>query len=746
MILFSAEKTYAVPATPYPIQVTQPDGSEITIRLRGDEFFSYKTTTDGYLIVPDSKGFYTYARKDISNAFTSTNVRVNNIEKRTATEKKLLRELTPNPDFTQVNLQKRAMRSSAGFNQETAPRKNYPLTGSPKSLVILVNFADKSFVTPNPQTAFTNLLNQEGYSANGGTGSARDYFRDNSMGTFAPQFDVVGPFTLPNNMAFYGENDSNDDDKNPRQMVIDACNLADANGVNFAQYDTDSDGIVDNVFIYYAGYNEAEGAPANTVWPHRWELSSTLRLDGVRIIDYACTSELRGKSGANMCGIGTFVHEFGHVLGLPDYYPTDGGSHHTLSYWSVMDSGPYLNSGNTPPAYSAYDRFFLNWLTPTELKTPQNVTLSSLTTTNKAYIITQNGNHNLNGANPNPVEFFTLENRQKSGWDTFLPASGMLITRIFYNASAWNDNSPNNNASAMGVDIIEADGKASEYNLAGDVFPGSANVTSYTPTLRNGTNIQKPLTQIKHEDGIISFRFMGGKTNLYPPVSKEASDITTGSFVANWEPTPDEFNFYAQKGYYLTVFSSMDGESTFTEGFDGGLNTIGWDINATEITNSSIYSGKKSPAIFLKNNREYIQTKKYLAPASNLSFYIKSIGEQQNSLIVQGLDNENNWQKLDSFLISNSFLTGITKTYTLQSPVYSQFKLTYSKNNTLNTLVSIDDISVTLTKKIEYYADEKWISATTDTIQKLTPNRTYFYMVRSSDRFLRSDNTFCTKT
>jgi M6 family metalloprotease-like protein len=508
--LFSSISLNAVPASPYPIKITQPDGSEITIRLRGDEFFKYKTTLDGYPLIANNEGVLTYARQDTNGNFISTNIKANELEKRTAAELQLLKTLTSNIDFTKRNLLKRAQRAAA-ISVSSTQKKVYPLTGTPKSLVILVNFQDKSFVTPTAQTSYTNLLNQNGYSANGGTGSAKDYFHDSSMGVFNPQFDVVGPYTLPNNMDFYGSNDSSGNDTNPRQMVIDACAKAANAGVNFSQYDTDNDGMVDNVFIYYAGYNEAEGAAANTIWPHRWVLADyNTRFNGKIVYDYACTSELKGTGGSNMCGIGTFCHEFGHVLGLPDYYATDNGTQHTLSSWNIMDYGPYLNDGRTPPAYSAWDRFYLNWLTPTELKKAQNVTLDNLATSNKAYIITQNGNSNLNGANPSPVELFTLENRQKKGWDTYLPGHGLLVTHIYYNSSTWADNTVNNNVAAMGVDIFEADGSATNGSLAGDPFPGTAKVTSYSPILRSGTDINKPLTYITETSDIIRFRFMGG--------------------------------------------------------------------------------------------------------------------------------------------------------------------------------------------------------------------------------------------
>lgn len=515
LILFLVSLTnriYAIKATPDPVIVTQPDGSQLSIYVRGDEYFKYKTTLDGYIISTGTDGFYQYGTIDGQGHFVPSQVRVNNISQRTSTERSFIKTLSKKIDFSTLDSQSRMAKATAANQTNTATKGSYPLTGSPKSLVILVNFSDKNFATASPEIAYTNLLNKPGYSENGGTGSAKDYFESASNRVFSPEFDVVGPYTLPQTMDYYGKNNSSKDDSNPRQMVIDACTLADAAGVDFTQYDTDGDGYVDNVFIYYAGYNEAEGGPDNSVWPHRWVLANTnTKFDGKIVYDYACTSELRGNSGSNMCGIGTFCHEFGHVLGLPDYYNTNGNyTYNTLSYWNIMDSGPYLNSGRTPPTYSAYDRFYLNWLTPVELKTAQNVNLNPLDTSNKAYLITQYGNHNLNGSSPSPVEFFTLENRQQEGWDSYLPGHGLLISRIYYNSTTWYNNTVNNNASAMGYDIIEADGVASDNSLPGDPFPGTSSVSSYSPTLRAGTNIGKPLTYIAENSGVISFRFMGG--------------------------------------------------------------------------------------------------------------------------------------------------------------------------------------------------------------------------------------------
>lgn len=523
LLFFSVIYTYGVPATPLPVTRVQPDGTELTVYLKGDEFFKYELTLDGYLVKKDATGFYCYSKQDSEGKIISTGIKANQIEKRASKEKQLVNTLIKHPDLSQRNKVSRMAKVSEN-SDEQAIQKNFPTTGSPKSLVILVNFKDVSFVIPNPKTAFTNLLNEAGYTANGGTGSARDYFNVASNGMSTPEFVVVGPYTLANNRSYYGANDATtDDDVKPRDMVIHACNAAATNGVDFSQYDTDGDGIVDNVFIYYAGHNEAEGGPVESIWPHRWALSNTLIINGKRISGYACTSELRGSKESYMCGIGTFAHEFGHVYGLADYYNTENSEAYTVSNWNIMDAGAYLNSGRTPPTYSAFDRFYLGWITPVILNSPKNlVTLSDIKTSNKAYIITQSGTHNLNGSNPSPLEFFTLENRQKTGWDTYLPRSGMLITRIYYNQSDWMNNIPNNNASAMGYDIIEADGVANKNTLSGDPFPGSRNITNYYPVLRSGIEIPRTITSIKEINSVISFRFM-----LPPVIQSNQNELKT---------------------------------------------------------------------------------------------------------------------------------------------------------------------------------------------------------------------------
>lgn len=528
IFLISFQNIYAVKAIKTPITITQPDGSKVTVILHGDEFHHFRTTEDGYVVKENASGFLTYATVQNGGTLKESNVIAKNPSNRSASDIQFLSAIDKTQSVQQ--LQKAPMRSKMKATS-TQPRKAYPLNGSPKSLVILVNFSDKSYVVSTPQTAFTNLLNQDGYTTNGGTGSARDYFMSASYGKFSPNFDVVGPFTLPQTLDYYGKNDTDGYDTNPLQMIIDACSAANST-VDFTQYDTDNDGVIDNVFVYYAGYNEAENAAANTIWPHRWGVYpqalfpdgynytgtvASVTFDGKRLMDYACTSELKGTSGSNMCGIGTFSHEFGHVLGLPDYYNTDDSNKNTLNEWHIMDSGAYNNEGRTPPTYTSFDRFFLGWITPEQVSTPIDLTLLPLyqgkttpANTNQQTYLFSASTHNLVATNPDPKEFFMVEYRKKTGWDAYLPAEGLLIWHIDYDQTAWDNNGPNNYTGSTQTSTDHM--RLYLQPLSGSTTtPGTAFTSgSFTPTTWSGTDINRAITSIALNADNVTFKLMGG--------------------------------------------------------------------------------------------------------------------------------------------------------------------------------------------------------------------------------------------
>ncbi|MDE5727239.1 MAG: M6 family metalloprotease domain-containing protein, partial [Duncaniella sp.] len=463
------------------------------------------------------------------------------------------------------------------------PGTHFPASGKQKGLVILVEYKDVKMTLSNPYDYFYRMLNEEGFSSYGGTGSARDFFLESSMGQFDPEFDVYGPVTLSQNRAYYGGNGYSGDDQRPADMVKEACDLLDG-VIDFSQYDRDGDGEVDNVFVFYAGRGEASGGPAESVWPHAWNVEYGIgyqpEYDGVRVSRYACSNEY--ESG-RPDGVGTFIHEFSHVMGLPDLYATSYTSSFTPGAWSCMDYGPYNNNGCTPPLYGAFERYALGWMEPLEVSVPVNATLEPIGT-NMAGII----------KTPKANEFFLIENRQKVSWDRYIPGHGMLVWHIDYNESVWNSNKVNNTPSHQYVDIEEADGTQSESSRAGDAFPGTSNKTSFTdtgtPNMKtwSGQALEKPLTDIAENGGIITFKALGGRdVPLSGTVALEAPESDDESFTAAWKPVADA-------SYRLSVYTRAEGSDAkqYLPGYDHknvGTATT-WRIEGLEAGNTYFYT------------------------------------------------------------------------------------------------------------------------------------------------------------
>lgn len=375
---FLSTNALAVPAPPHPFKDYLPDGTTITIKMTGDEFFMYTTTIDGYNILKAEDGFYYYAEA-ADGKLTSTGVRASDPGRRSVEEKAVLsRVLVGQPSWAEEASKNSPLRRDrsgenvlAGDIQPTATN----WTGNYKSVVILVNFQDIQFSTPEPKQAFSNMLNQKDYSRNGATGSVNQYYFENSNGKFNPTFDVVGPYTVSGPRSKYSWQSGN-----PGLMVQEAIDLANVD-VDFSTYV--KDGSVPSVFVYYAG----EANQTTAIWPHmNWIY---YRVDNVSIDKYGCSSELETNNSREMTNIGTFCHEFGHVTDWPDFYDTDYGGNGqsiALEYYSVMDMGSYNNNSRTPPTFTAQERIMKGWMTPDEFMGSQAYTISPVSE-NKAYII-----------------------------------------------------------------------------------------------------------------------------------------------------------------------------------------------------------------------------------------------------------------------------------------------------------------------------------------------------------------------
>ena len=460
------------------------------------------------------------------------------------------------------------------------PHTAYPTKGEPLGLVILVNFSDVAFVTENPQQAFTRMLNESGYSENHGTGSARDYYIACSDSIFRPRFDVYGPYTLPNEMAYYGAQKGTAHDSHAAQMVEEACVWAEDAGVNLAKYDTDNDGVIDNVFIYYAGYNQAEGGPETSIWPHRSRVVNAKSVCGKQISDYACTSELSGNRGKTMCGIGTFCHEFSHVLGLPDMYNTESSSTYTVGAWDIMAGGNYNNSGHTPPIYTGFERFMMGWLKPEQLSDPSDYEIAPAETGGKVFLIAEK-EHNLNPKNLDPSEFWMIENRQHVGWDTpnnALAGVGLLITHITHDEGHWKNNTYNNQE-PLGFDVCEAYLAHPSKATASDTYPGSMNITTFTPTNNADDALREHMVSAIHylNEANIVFHYgeVSGTGFNFEPQSLPTllTEYVPGSLIYHSEPLHISGKELEGDSVFLSFSNSMfqispDGENWYKEFVD----------------------------------------------------------------------------------------------------------------------------------------------------------------------------------
>ena len=456
---------HAVPAYPGWQTKEQPDGTRIELRLVGDEFYHYWVNRAGEQMVKNEEGYFVVA-----------------------------------PEQLTVAQRKARVEASPRRRNAVAPRKA-PALQPTKLLVILVNFKDKSMTTAHNNAFFSDMLNKTGFSP---SGCVSEYFKASSDEKYVPQFDVYGPVALDKKMEYYGANDDDGNDMHPDQMVVDACAKAYAQGCDFSKYDTDNDGTVDNVYIIYAGYGEAAyGAPENTIWPHSWEISSSTRYNGKWISHYACSAELSGSTGTDADGVGTFAHEFSHVIGMPDYYDTYYGSNYdnnaTPGDYTLMDQGSYNNDGQTPPLYSIFDKYFMGWAErPALLAKDAKENVSMPVGTQYARHITGTTTPASSATTTNTVYY--LENRQKSGWDAYLPEAGLLVWEVRYNQDYWDANEVNSSD-----ECYYNTSNYVSYKLVGNA-PKTSN---YTP--KTGCAI----TNITSSSGTVSFKYNGGETVSY---------------------------------------------------------------------------------------------------------------------------------------------------------------------------------------------------------------------------------------
>lgn len=556
MLAFEGDAA-ASPTLRRRVLLTQPDGTQVEAFLQGDEFFKLLTTPEGCAIVrnPDN-GCYCYARFLPDGRREASPWPVQ--DERTPASVKAESLLIPLASLSRLAAQKRL--EVEKIREHTLKRQRELLsvrTRTPSEprhvLILLAQFSDLKFRYSRED--FEMLL------ASRDPSSARTYFEEQfAAAGLSFEIDVADIVTLPNKFAYYGKNDTDGSDTNPQFFARDACKAADAT-VDFSRYDNDGDGIADNVFLFFAGADEAEGAGDDHLWSHQWYLRDgagiTLQLDGVLINSYACTSELTytPRGSTTLTTIGTFCHEYSHTFGLPDYYDTDyedsGGVSEAL--WQslgLMDAGNHNNGGQTPPAYNALDRYLLGLTEPRPLQ-PGNERLHPIVDGGDCLIL----------ETETTGEFFLFECRSNEGWDAAIGGKGLLIYHVDRSdnmagdataASRWRNNTVNCAPVHQCIDLVEADPTVSAgfenartsgtvRDLVPRVFFPLESRTAFTPNtqppflLWNLTAAPLSLSDIRFEGNDILFTVSGSEPIRIPEVASVSGDIFQDGAIISWQ-------------------------------------------------------------------------------------------------------------------------------------------------------------------------------------------------------------------
>ena len=554
--------SHASKGWPYPITVSQPDGTQLTIRMNGDADFNWVSTLDNVVLKQVGNGYY-IANIDTNGMLSSSGTLAHDADKRSSAEQSLCKKQDVKA-FLTVNTRPERLAATRGFGGKSST-SFFPHTGSPRAIVLLVQFANRPFKV-QPRKAFNQYLNSMadkhqdfGNAEDRNTGSVKKYFSDMSGGKFKPQFDLYGPITMPKNVAYYGEGSSSME--RYRELVSEACTMMD-DSLDFSMYDADKDGNVDLVYIIYAGYGESVSSIESTLWPKAFVCGTEIKKDGKYVRLAGISNELNGRpdgkysstSGLLINGVGLFCHEFSHCMGLPDFYPTvspqwttangkldfDAYDNQGMEDWDVMDNGIYMDNGYSPTAYTAWEREKMGWLTIETLTKEGKVELKSIDEGGKAYRIK-------NDKNTSGNEYYIVENVQAKGWNKKLPASGMMVSHVEYEPRAFSvfhggDNSVNNIKKHPRMTIVPADGylpssyrkvpnssnltapymKKQQYDeqLAGDLYPGKSNVNRLTDAQNmvnyapwTGGMLNKPIYNIALKNGTVTFDFLKDQTS-----------------------------------------------------------------------------------------------------------------------------------------------------------------------------------------------------------------------------------------
>jgi len=538
LTLIAATAMWAAPALRGAFTVTQADGTLLTIEQFGDEYYHWTETADGTLVVPTRQGYFV-AVIDEKGELTASDVLAHEAQLRDSKEQQLVnQQATRRALFHQQGQRAQAERRTMSISIKS---KYLPHDGSPRILTILAAYQDLDFTVNEPKLAFDQYLNGDEIVDLGNMNtlqlcSVRQYFNTCSNGLFTPQFDVVGPVKLPQDMEYYGGKEAGGSDDKFYQLCKDAYQAVKDSVDDWSLYDNDNDGNVELVCIIFAGYGQNQGGENSTIWAKASRQNIAID-NNMRITFFNCSSELFNPTKNEshdyswyINGTGAFIHEMSHCMGLPDLYQTNGtyADNQGMESWSIMDYGLYNRNGFAPSSYNAWEREVMGWDIMEPISAPTQVNLlKPWEDGGMAYKIVNDSNDN---------EYIVIENIQKQGLNKYARGHGLLVYHVAYPYSEINmTDHPNNTVGHPAVAVVPASGLFININLtknggpytlsewtasmASAPFPGESAVNELTLQQKlpnyvfySGDSLNVELHNITESEEGISFDFVEAPT------------------------------------------------------------------------------------------------------------------------------------------------------------------------------------------------------------------------------------------
>jgi len=588
LLFIPATILYAIPAYPYPVTYTQPNGDTLTVRIKGDEKIHWYESMDEYTLLVNKSGYLTYAQLDENGDLQPTEYVASNIEQRDFATLLFLKNLEKKLFYSkiQVDILLQVWQIEEDMMTQDDSKGDRAVSGKRKGIVALIGFSDKPFSLSTEN--FNDLLNQAGYTGTVGTvigngnGSVKDYFKEVSYGTLDFSFTVFGPYTAPLPLTSYEDNNPNGS-SNIRNMVRWVLNekIIKEAKVDFRDYDLDNNKALDGFHFIFAGRGAEQGMGVKSIWSHAGYISNPEIINnGVKLTRYSCSPELTTDNSSKKVinTIGVVCHEMTHCLGAADFYDTDyeltGGTYPGCGDWCLMSSGCYNataiqgasgTSGNTPAHQNIFIKIQFGWVKPIVIDSPGYVEGMPNSAENQyAFRINTKTNN----------EYYLLENRQQVGFDTKVPGKGLLVYHVHKDVNnagnCINCGHPqkmyvvdaNQIKNFMPNDSVKTYGTINNANCT---FPNGGK-TSFTdetkPAMWSWANepTEKPITNITHQNGLIGFDFMGGG-DINIGISEYEKTSGTNSIKIVPNPANDYFELritnYESQIHQIDIYNSL---------------------------------------------------------------------------------------------------------------------------------------------------------------------------------------------